>query len=336
MKKWRFVIHGCGGRSSGFWVPRLLKQPNVSIVGLCDYDSSLCHAMLKTRFADAVEPPRVFEDPEEMYRQLSPDAAVIVTAHGLHEQHCRMALDAHCHISVEKPMTTTLQQAIALSQRITEVGKTFQVAFNFPYSERSSGVRDAIAAGQFGRVQTIHASISQHWRTMHRNTWRMDPQLSGGGFVHDTGTHMIQAMLYLHPRQPVEVFAQIDNLDCPVDINAVVQVRFDDDSLANLTFNGNAAGRCRIGLDCEAGGVEFTSLHGHDATAWDGEGQPITLPAFDRSIRHEHNLLAAMEGKAVVRSGPEDGVAVCTLVEAAYASAREKRPIALRQTPQLI
>lgn len=329
MKSWRFVVHGCGGRSAGFWIPRLLKQPNVKIVGLCDYNTSLCHALLKTRFSD-VEPPRIYEDPQAMYDQLAPDAAIIVTAHSLHDQHCRLALDAHCHISVEKPMTTTLDRGIALSQRISEVGKTFQVAFNFPYSERSSGLKDAIAAGTFGRIQTIHASISQPWRTMHRNTWRMDPELSGGGFIHDTGTHLIQAILYLHPSRPVEVFAQIDNLDCPVDILSTVQVRFEDDSMASLTFNGDAPGRCRICLDCEAGGMEFTSLHGHDASVWDAQGQAVSLPDFDKSIRHEHNLLAAMEGRAAVRSSAKDGLDVCAFVEAAYESANQRRPIALK------
>jgi predicted dehydrogenase len=325
----RVVIHGCGGRSAGFWIPRLLKQPGVCIVGLCDYNVQLCRDLLTTRFGEVEPKPRIFEDPRQMYEQLAPDAAVIVTAHALHDEHCELALDAGCHISVEKPMATTLDRALALGQRVQAAGKVFQVAFNFPYSERSHGLRQAIEGGRFGPVQALHASISQPWRSMHRGTWRMDPSLSGGGFLHDTGTHLLQAVLYLHTAQPVQVSAQIDCLDCPVDINAAVQIRFDDDTAANLTFCGNSPSRCIVQVAGESGGVQFTSLHGHDATAWDAQGQEIALPAFDKSIRHEHNFLAAIHDGQPVRSGWRDGVRVCELVEAAYASAQLGRPVDL-------
>jgi predicted dehydrogenase len=55
----------------------------------------------------------------------------------------------------------------------------------------------------------------------------------------------------------------------------------------------------------------------------------IALPAFDKSIRHEHNFLAAIRHGQPVRSGWRDGVRVCELVEAAYASAQLGRPVDL-------
>ncbi len=325
----RLVVHGCGGRSAGFWIPRLLQQPGVRIVGLCDHQVQLCQNVLAQRFAQAPEQPGIFADPGQMYAQTRPDAAVIVTAHGLHGEHCHLALDAGCHIAVEKPMATSLEQSLALGRRVDALGKVFQVAFNFPYSERSHELRQRIAQGEFGKVQSFTGVISQPWRSLHRHTWRMDRQLSGGGFLHDTGTHLVQAMLYLHPAEPVQVFARIDDLDCPVDINAALQIRFRDDTTASLMFNGNAPGRCHMQLNAEGGGVAFSSLHGHDALAWDAQGRDIPLPAFERSIRHEHNFLAAIRTGQPVRSGWRDGLRVCALIEAAYASAHSGKPVDL-------
>lgn len=332
MNEIRTVIHGCGNRSAGFWVPRLLKQPQVRIVGLCDYNVALCEQMLTKQFASAKELPVVFENPRAMYEQLRPDAAVIVTAHSLHDEHCRMALDAGCHVTVEKPMTSTLEQAISLTQRVEEVGKVFQVAFNFPYSQCSSAIRKDITEGKYGVIQSIHASISQPWRSLHMGTWRMDPSLSGGGFMHDTGTHLIQAVLYLQPSAPVEVYASVNHLDCDVDINGAIQLRFEDDSVASLSFCGNGPPRCRIGVTFETGGLEFSSLHGHDAVVWDQESRDVPLPAFDRTIRHEHNFINAINGVEAVRSGAADGVLVCEVLEAAYASARLGKAVALESS----
>lgn len=329
MNQLRVAIHGCGGRASGFWAPRLLKRPDVRIVALCDHDPALSRKLLATKFADAAEPPAVYDDPRRMYDQAKPDAAIIITAHTLHPEHCLLALDAGCHVSVEKPMAGSVAQAMQLAERVQRSDKVFQVAFNFPYSERSTGLKQAFARGEYGTLQMISASVSQPWRTKQRGTWRMKPELSGGGFVHDTGTHLIQALLYLHPSPPVEVFARTDAMDCPVEINAAMQIRFQDGVLATLNACGNAPAQCRIGLAFERGYAEFTSLHGHDARVWNHEEKEVALPEFDRTIRHEHNFLNAIQGTEVVRSGWRDGLTVCEILEAMESSARTGQNVAL-------
>ena len=48
-------------------------------------------------------------------------------------------------------------------------------------------------------------------------TWRQDPALSGGGFLFDTGAHMLNTIADLAGEDFVAVAAWLDSNDRPVD-----------------------------------------------------------------------------------------------------------------------
>jgi|GEM_PF-665406 len=325
----RVVLHGCGGRGAGFWLARLTKRNDVQVVGVCDLTEQMCNHALDAHLPDGYKRPAVFTDPSAMYEKFQPDASFIVTVHGLHYEHVKLALNHNCHVSVEKPLATLTEHAHELYELATAKDRLLQVAFNFPYSQRSSGVREQILDGKYGRVQAINAVICQPWMSMHRNTWRMDPQLSGGGMLYDTGTHLLQAVLYLSSAEPVEVFASIDHLDCPVDINGSVLIRFADGSSADVTIIGNAPAACRINVLLDRATMQFTSLHGHDVTINDDTGREMELEPIDRSKRHDDNFLGAIRKQEPLRTTAIDGVRVCELLDAICESARLRQPVAM-------
>lgn len=333
MKPMRVVIHGCGNRGAGFWMRRLARRDDVRIAGVCDLNADICAKAIAAHMPAAAADmlPRIFTDPREMYALPDLDAAFVATIHSLHHEHVRLALDAGCHVCVEKPLATSVEDSRELLELAAASGRLLQVAFNFPYSERSSGLRADIHAGRFGKVQSITALIAQPWLSMQRGTWRMDRGLSGGGMLYDTGTHLLQGVLYLHPSEPTHVYARIDQAGTAVDINGQIVVGFADGTNAAVSIVGNAPARCRINVMLDKGAIEFTSIQGHDATVTDEEGKPVELPPFDKNRRHEGNFFGAIRGEEQLRSDGRDGLRVCELLDAIFESARTGQTVALPQ-----
>lgn len=57
-------------------------------------------------------------------------------------------------------------------------------------------------------------------------TWRADPALSGGGHLMDTGSHIVDMLLYISGLDPEEVYASINNHGALVDAVSALTLRF--------------------------------------------------------------------------------------------------------------
>ena len=97
-----------------------------------------------------------------------------------------------------------------------------------------------IADGEVGRILNIAAVVWQDWRTNAAGTWRQVPALSGGGFLFDTGAHMLNTVADLAGEDVTQVAAWLEDDGSPVDIRAVVMARLASGAL--VTMNGVRAG----------------------------------------------------------------------------------------------
>ena len=88
-----------------------------------------------------------------------------------------------------------------------------------------------IAGGKLGRIASVSAYVHQNWKAMTVGQWRQDPEISGGGFLFDTGSHMVNTVVDLIDQDVVEVCALMGDRGTPVDINSTVSGRFRDGTL---------------------------------------------------------------------------------------------------------
>src|SRR5438552_18103155 len=107
--KVRIVFLGCGGMM-GAHAQRLRNHPDVEIVGLCDVSEDLVKNFASRHLAGTEQRPQLFTDPAQMYTALKPDAVLISTPHTQHYSQGVHALAAGCHVFMEKPMVTSLDQ----------------------------------------------------------------------------------------------------------------------------------------------------------------------------------------------------------------------------------
>ncbi len=127
---------------------------DVAVVGVADLD--LERAGTAAREAGVPE-ARVFGDYKEMLAALSPDCVAIATPDHLHVGPVLDSLAAGCHVLVEKPLATTLDDCDAIvaaargSNRAVMVNYTHRWALPYAYAYERA------VSGDLGTIEMVYA-----------------------------------------------------------------------------------------------------------------------------------------------------------------------------------
>ncbi len=326
MAKVKMAILGCGGMS-GEHARRYKKNSDVEIVALCDVNEEIVNGYID-RNLEGYEPrPQVFTDAATMYAQAKPDAVTIVTPHTMHFEHGMQALNAGCHVFMEKPMVTESGQAHELAKKAEETGKIFVVGYNTPCTPAFRWLRDAIRNNELGKLETVTGWQTQNWKKGTTGTWRQKPELSGGGQMYDSGAHMFNSLVW-SVEAPVEaVLAFVDNMGTPVDINGTVNIKFKNGVLATMTIAGNCpVDGSGMTYTFDGGRVEIDGWGGSKIDVWKGR-EKIEPELKGEAQSPDDNFIDAILGRAEAQTSPINGVNQSELMDAIYESA-EKEAIA--------
>ncbi|OPZ23964.1 MAG: Glucose--fructose oxidoreductase precursor [Lentisphaerae bacterium ADurb.BinA184] len=322
----RVALLGCGGFMRRH-AEQYKSHPDVKVVGLCDVDPAHVAKFLDENFRDVKEKPATFTDPAEMYRAVRPDAVSIATPHTLHFAQCAQALKAGLHVLVEKPMVTSLDQALALEKKVKAAKRLLCIGYNTPCTVEVKKVRDLVRSGEMGRLKLVSMYISQPWYHFVKGTWRMDPELSGGGMLYDSGAHVFNTLCWTVESDVAEVFAYVDNLDAKVDINGAVCVKFKSGVIAQVTVSGESPGGSFAAYMFENGLVELNPwYYSGYFRVWDRKGA-VKYPAMaGTDFSPMHNFVEAILGRDEPRTSVRNGIYQSQLMDAIYESARTGKP----------
>jgi predicted dehydrogenase len=325
MSKVRVVLLGCGGIMRHH-ATQYKNHADVEVVGLCDVDAERVARFHQEHFSTNGQVP-VFTDAAEMYAATAPDAVSIATPHTLHFEQCCQALEAGCHILVEKPMVTELKQAVDLEKKVRQSGKILCIGYNTPCTVEVKKIRDLVRSGEMGRLKLVSMYISQPWYHFTKGSWRQQPALSGGGMIYDSGAHVLNTLCWTVESDVEEVFAYVDNLDAPVDINGTVNVRFASGVIATIAVSGESPGGSFGAYMFEQGLVEMNPwYYSGFFRIFDRKGL-VKYPAMDGSdLSPMHNFIEAILGRDEPRTNVHNGVIQSQLMDAIYASAASRRP----------
>ncbi len=168
------------------------------------------------------------------------DAAFIVTPHALHFEQATACLEAGLDVLLEKPMVMNADEATSLIATRDRTARLLVVAFPGSLSPQVRTAARLIASGQAGAILNVDAVVWQDWQTQSSGTWRQDPAISGGGFLFDTGAHMLNTVTDLAGEDVVEVAAWLDDDGRPVDLRGVVMARLASGALVTMNGCGRA------------------------------------------------------------------------------------------------
>ncbi len=325
MDKIRVGFIGCGGNASGH-IGRVLDIPEAEVVALCDVDqASLQRA--KERNSQAAELPE-FTDYQEMLEQVGLDAVEISTPHTLHFEQIMAALDKGLHVLTEKPMVCTVDHARQVIAKAEEADKVLMISYQRHLQAQYRYVRNQIAAGELGDIQFISALQDQKWYQGTIGLWRQQMALSGGGQLNDSGSHLLDIVLWMTGLEVEEVQAYMEYFDSEVDINSALSLRFGNGALGTIAVVGNSP----------TGGIwEDITIWGTKAVVYIRRGQifyktqhsneAYEVNNLPGSAMPDQNFIDAILGRDQVQVPPECGLRVIELTEAAWASAASGQPV---------
>ena len=135
------------------------------------------------------------------------DAAFIITPHVFHHDQTAACLEAGLDVLLEKPMVISSAEAESLINVRDKTGRLLVVAFNGSLSPQIRAASALLRSGEIGNLQSISATVWQNWRDYTDDTWRQIPEMAGGGFLFDTGAHMLNTVADLAGENFVEVAA---------------------------------------------------------------------------------------------------------------------------------
>ena len=170
------------------------------------------------------------------------DAVSIVTPNHLHFAPAKAFLEAGIHVICDKPLTTTVEDALALAEIVRRSGLIFGLTHNYTGYPLVRQAREMIEAGEVGRIRVVQVEYAQDWLTtpleqtgQKQAVWRTDPAQSGpAGSLGDIGTHAYNLACFV-------TGLRCDQLAADVSI-FVPGRRLDDNVQMLLRFDGGARG----------------------------------------------------------------------------------------------
>ena len=179
---------------------------------------------------------------EEAKRSDRIDAVAIVTPNHLHHAIAKAFLEAGIHVICDKPLTTTLEDAVDLSETVTRTNLIFGLTYTYVGYPLVRQAREMVLAGELGAVRMVQVEYAQDWLSTPLETtgskqadWRTDPARSGpAGCLGDIGTHAFHLACFTTGLQCTELAADLTTF--------VPGRRLDDNVQLMLRFAGGAKG----------------------------------------------------------------------------------------------
>jgi predicted dehydrogenase len=192
----RVAIVGCGGMARHHAAAMLRHQDIVQIPAVCEPSSehlrALCGALSRCWRDAAAQLPRPGRAAAKCGGAL--DAAFIITPHALHHDQAAACMEAGLDVLLEKPMVMNTAEARSLIATRDRTGRRLVVAFNGSLSPQIRTAVKLLRAGELGEILNIHGVVWQGWNSHTQNTWRQAPAIAGGGFLFDTGAHLLNTV----------------------------------------------------------------------------------------------------------------------------------------------
>jgi len=245
----RIGIIGAGYWAAYFYLPALQANPLAKCIGVVRRDREALNA-LRRAYDLEIATTRVSE-----LLGAGCDAVIVASSHARHREHAEEALEAGCHVLVEKPMTVTLADARALVNAASQRNRLLTVAYGWNYSPIVTWAIDRIAAGHLGRTTAVTGYMASALVQLYSGAggygkltlggyeFEASPDTytivaQGGGYTYGQLSHQLGIALSLERSEPKEVFARFQLLPNGVDIEVTASVEFQDGVIGSFSGGG--------------------------------------------------------------------------------------------------
>lgn len=188
-------IIGCGNVTEKKSGQAYNKAPNSKLVAVMRRDAPKAADYAARHHVD-----RWYADADELLNDREVNAVSIATPPAFHLEYAIAALKKRLNVYVEKPVTRTAQEAEAMAEAVRQYQGKLTVAHYRRALPMFLYVKGMLANGTIGDIRTVQIRM---WKSIKpdliadsETNWRVDPELSGGGYFHDLAPHQLDLMLY--------------------------------------------------------------------------------------------------------------------------------------------
>jgi predicted dehydrogenase len=287
----RVAIVGLGAVTRNIHLPAYARlKDKLQIIAGCDPDGA-ARGMAENKWRI----PAVFTEAGEMIEKTRPDVVAICTPPALHHPQTLLALDAGCHVFLEKPLAETLSQADEIIRAAERANRMVVVNTQFPCMEIYRASKAMIGAPEFGRLFFIHAWQKMRPSEQAEAGWRGEMERR---VCYEFGVHLFELVRFFFDDTPAKITAHIPRPNPAIESDAVSTIALElaDGRAATIVLDRLSKGPDRY-LEMHLDG-EFASIH----TSIGGEAR-FEIGMETRSKRPFFGLHFVKGGKAMLQNG---------------------------------
>jgi glucose-fructose oxidoreductase len=333
------------GHVAGF-LKQFPKQQEVQLVGIVDTDTELSHRYAQQFHLDS---SLFYAQLDAMIAARHPQALLVYTSVGKHREVIEAAAQHGLSVMVEKPLTMSLPDALAIRHAAREHHIQVLVNYETTWYASNRAAYDEVAKGSIGDLRRIvvhdgHEGPKEIGVPPEFLKWLEDPEQNGDGALYDFGCYGADLVTWLmHGESPLSVTAvtQTDKPDIypKVADESTIILRYPKAQAVLMGSWNWPFGR----KDMEVyGATGYLITVGPDQVRVRTKGQaqesestaPPLTPPNDGSL---HYLAAVLNGTLQPNgdlTSLETNVVVMQILDAARQSAHEGRTIKLAPLPK--
>src|SRR5690625_3310540 len=183
MPKLRIGVIGAGSIAAAH-LDAYAAHPDVELIAVADINLDRARAV-----ADRYGAARAYDDAHDLLAADDIDGVSICTWNDTHAVWATAAIEAGKHVLVEKPLSRTVAEALAVEQAAAASDRVVQVGFVRRHSPNCQVLKSFIDAGELGEMYYAKASLIR--RVGNPGGWFAQKDIAGGGPLLDLGIHVL-------------------------------------------------------------------------------------------------------------------------------------------------
>ncbi len=263
--KARIGVIGAGWWACETYLPALAANPRAEVVAVNRLGEAELEAVC-ARFGVA----KGYVDHAEMLANEALDAVVVTSPHPLHFSHARDALRAGCHVLVDKPMTTSAEDARTLVALAEEKRRQIVVPYGWNFKNFTRRAMALVAEGGVGEIRHVALQMASPTRDLFAgeglveteghmfrpppSTWA-DPD-NAGGYGWGQLSHALGLLFAVTGLAPVEVAAFAGHSPAGVDFYDAAILRCENGATVSISGSATVPKQCGYQLDLRIFGTE--------------------------------------------------------------------------------
>lgn len=182
---------GLGGIAQGAHAPAVRNVEGLKLVACADIDEKRVKLFIEKFGCE-----RGYTDYREMLDKESLDIVLVATPHMVHAKAAIDALESGAHVYLEKPMASTLEDALKLAETARSRSRILVVGHVYRFASARITANKLAKSGRLGRIYYGRAMLLRRKGIPNSPTF-LKKRLAGGGALLDIGSHAVDSMLFI-------------------------------------------------------------------------------------------------------------------------------------------